>query len=291
MHMPFTHSRLVSLVLTIAWTNAGLSIVAIPTQCWGQFGGAKDSTPVSSPQAAFEISGSLPVKSARSERIEQEILARLNQTTSLTLKQSRLDVFIHEVALAAGIQVQIDHKALREANVSLDTRISVDVEHAMLRSTLDIVLRPLDLRWVIANDMVMITTKDVADDMTEVRVYLVRDLVVYGKGPNADFNSLIDLIQNTIRPDSWTATGGPGAIERFYKNYSLVVNQTREVHEQIELLLAQLRRVSDRHGVWGISDRKASAVPEDRPSGVRELPPPVRVYRRVSTGGLVRVHQ
>jgi hypothetical protein len=36
-----------------------------------------------------------------------------------------------------------------------------------------------------------------------------------GGGIQPDFDSLIDLIQNTVKPDSWTATGGPGAIERF----------------------------------------------------------------------------
>jgi hypothetical protein len=36
-----------------------------------------------------------------------------------------------------------------------------------------------------------------------------------GGGIQPDFNSLIDLIQNTVKPDSWTATGGPGALEKF----------------------------------------------------------------------------
>lgn len=291
MSMPFTRCSHGSSVLALVTIFGVLSTVARPTMCWGQFGGY-DGVRSTSPQNSIVGNwNSLPLKRPHSQRIEQEILVALNQTTSLTLRQSRLDAFVNEIALLAGIQIQIDGMALNDANVALDTPISVNVENVTLRNTLDIGLRPLDLRWVIANDMVMITTKDVADDMTEVRVYPVRDLVMYGKGPNADFNMLIDLIQNTIKPDTWTDTGGPGSIERFPKNYSLVVGQTREVHEQIELLLAQLRRVSDRHGVWGIVDGTTGRSPDDRPSAMREYSSPVRVYTRIPTGGLVRVHQ
>jgi len=64
-------------------------------------------------------------------------------------------------------------------------------------------------------------------------------------GAQADFQSLIELIQNTIAPDSWQATGGPGAIAPFFTNLSLVISQTQEVHEEIADLLEQLRRLQD----------------------------------------------
>jgi len=61
----------------------------------------------------------------------------------------------------------------------------------------------------------------------------------------ADFDTLIELITATIAPDSWEAVGGPGAIESFPTNLSLVISQTQEVHEQIADLLEQLRRLQD----------------------------------------------
>ena len=64
-------------------------------------------------------------------------------------------------------------------------------------------------------------------------------------GMQADFQSLIDLIQSTIAADSWDTTGGPGAIRPFATNLSLVVSQTQEVHEEIADLLEQLRRLQD----------------------------------------------
>ena len=61
----------------------------------------------------------------------------------------------------------------------------------------------------------------------------------------ADFGTLIELITSTIAPDTWDDVGGPGAIESFPTNLSLVISQTQDVHDQIADLLEQLRRLQD----------------------------------------------
>ncbi|MCY2992662.1 MAG: general secretion pathway protein GspD [Planctomycetota bacterium] len=66
-----------------------------------------------------------------------------------------------------------------------------------------------------------------------------------GGATQADFDTLIDLITQTIAPQTWSAVGGPGSIERFPTNLSLVISQTQEIHEQIADLLEQLRRLQD----------------------------------------------
>jgi general secretion pathway protein D len=66
-----------------------------------------------------------------------------------------------------------------------------------------------------------------------------------GGAAMADFDTLINLITNTIAPDTWDEVGGAGAIEEFPVNLSLVISQTQEVHEQISDLLDQLRRLQD----------------------------------------------
>jgi len=64
-------------------------------------------------------------------------------------------------------------------------------------------------------------------------------------GGQADFQSLIDLIQNTVAPQTWNTVGGQGAIQPFNTNLSIVVSQTQEVHEELADLLEQLRRLQD----------------------------------------------
>jgi general secretion pathway protein D len=66
-----------------------------------------------------------------------------------------------------------------------------------------------------------------------------------GGGTQADFDSLIDLITKTIKPQSWDEVGGTGSIQPFDTNLSIVVSQTQEVHEELVDLLGQLRRMQD----------------------------------------------
>jgi general secretion pathway protein D len=66
-----------------------------------------------------------------------------------------------------------------------------------------------------------------------------------GGGTNADFDTLIDLITQTVAPATWDHNGGKGNIAASPTNLSLVVSQTQEVHEQIVDLLEQLRRMQD----------------------------------------------
>ncbi|MEZ6096714.1 MAG: hypothetical protein R3C03_21225 [Pirellulaceae bacterium] len=61
----------------------------------------------------------------------------------------------------------------------------------------------------------------------------------------ADFNPLINLIQTTIAPDDWTTTQGEGSIQPYLPNLTLVVAQTQEVHDEIQDLLNQLRKLND----------------------------------------------
>ncbi len=65
-------------------------------------------------------------------------------------------------------------------------------------------------------------------------------------GGQADFESIIELIQTTVQPDTWQEEGGgPGTITEYEGNMSLVIRQTEQVHEEIVDLLKQLRRLND----------------------------------------------
>lgn len=66
-----------------------------------------------------------------------------------------------------------------------------------------------------------------------------------GGASGADFDSLINLITSTVEPDSWDDVGGPGTVQPFDGNLSLVVSNTQEVHEAVVSLLEQLRRLQD----------------------------------------------
>jgi hypothetical protein len=97
------------------------------------------------------------------------------------------------------------------------------------------------------------------NEQTFPKVYNVGDLVIPLAPPvfsvtgepipaakaEPDLGTLEELIQSTIAPHSWDRVGGPGALERFETNLSLVVSHTQAIHDEIADLLAQLRRLQE----------------------------------------------
>jgi len=54
-------------------------------------------------------------------------------------------------------------------------------------------------------------------------------------------DNLIVLIQDTVEPDSWWEAGGDGTVT-IYENKKLIVLQSREIHNQVEELLNNMRK-------------------------------------------------
>ena len=63
--------------------------------------------------------------------------------------------------------------------------------------------------------------------------------------PVDDGQQLVDLIQRTIAPTTWSVNGGPGAIYYWQPGRALVISATDGVHEQLGDVLGQLRRAGN----------------------------------------------
>ena len=68
---------------------------------------------------------------------------------------------------------------------------------------------------------------------------------VGGGAAMADFDTLINLIQQTIDPDSWLAAGGTSTILQYPSNLSIVVSAPQTTQEKIADLLESLRSLQD----------------------------------------------
>lgn len=60
---------------------------------------------------------------------------------------------------------------------------------------------------------------------------------------------LMDLVTHTVAPKTWNTSGGVGKMQFYPLRLSLVVTQTPAVHEEVQALLAALRRVQDVNAV------------------------------------------
>lgn len=152
------------------------------------------------------------------------------------------------------VPASLNDRALEEIGLSADESVKVDVvadETPLM--TLAVALRPLDLTWSIRAGRCMIETIEAAEESLVVRVYDVTPLVIVDFagsrdvpiGRKADFTSLEDLIQTTIRPDTWEALGGPSSFGRFIigQRCLLTIATTTQTHFEIESLLNHLNEL------------------------------------------------
>jgi hypothetical protein len=145
-----------------------------------------------------------------------------------------------------GIPIQFDTPALDQNGISPDVPVAVSVRKISVQSALRLILRPLQLAYVIEDEVLMITTLEEANSRITVCVYDVRDLVD-GK-QSATIKDLADVITTSIRPEMWN--NSKGRIRSYAPNL-LVIAQTQAVHKQIRDLLQTMRTMRQASRVEG----------------------------------------
>ena len=136
-----------------------------------------------------------------------------------------------------------------------DTPITKNIKGIPLRSALRLLLKEHGLTYVTQDDVLLITTPEDADNRLETKIYPVGDLVLPLNSTaetEPDFDSLIEMIKSTVKPTSWDDSGGVGTLSEFESTLSLVISETEDVHEEIDLLFERLRGVSREQAKAGL---------------------------------------
>jgi hypothetical protein len=177
--------------------------------------------------------------------------------------------FIHDIS---NVNIHVDWRALEAAGIGKDTTVNIRLHSVPMRKVLTTLLSEAGsgnlLTYYIDQNVLEITTREIADKQLITKVYPVDDLIMDvpdfdqppnfqlqasqtgggGGGGQSLFNNqqnntnaqntraqraqqLIDTIQAVVQPEVWNTNGGPAAI-RFY-NGSLVVTAPRSVHEAL----------------------------------------------------------
>ncbi len=109
---------------------------------------------------------------------EKQIQKALKSPTELSFTDTPLTDVILYLKDLHGIEIQLDQRALTEAGVETSTPVTVNLKGITLRSALRILLRELNLTYVIENEVLMITTPEEAEARLITKVYPVADLVI-----------------------------------------------------------------------------------------------------------------
>jgi hypothetical protein len=183
---------------------------------------------------------------------EKAIEAALAEPTQLEFVDTPLSDVIEYLKDIYHIEIQIDKKALEDVGIAADSPITKNLNGISLRSALRLLLRDLDLTYMIDNEVLLITTQCVADARLVTTVYDVADLVAFHDkdGDWDDYDSLIELVKTAIRPTTWDTTGGPGSISGCPTGQArlLVISTTYEIQRDVKTLLENIRTVAKESG-------------------------------------------
>lgn len=197
---------------------------------------------------------------------EEKILAAFEQPTELSFHETALQAAVDFLNDKHSIEIQIDVKALADGGMKADRPVNCGVRGVSLRSALRILLSRMDLTFCIQDEVLFITTKEVADATLVTRTYPVADLT-----PGDKYDSLIDTITTTVAPQTWDEVGGPGSTSSVKASKSLVISQTQDVHDKVLQLLRSLRAARKAGGVeWSdVQAEVATPVSTGRPNRQR----------------------
>jgi hypothetical protein len=185
------------------------------------------------------------------QKIKQALRAPLH-SNGLEFSEQPLADVVNQLQEEYQIPIKLDKPALDAIGIRADEPATISVNNVSLKAALRLMLKSLQLTYVIQDEVLIITTPDEADKMLVTCVYDVRDLAAANKQPEpkgasarADYNPLIGAITECIAKDTWHENGGGDAAIRPLQPGLLVISQTAAVHEEICELLAAIRTVND----------------------------------------------
>jgi hypothetical protein len=170
-----------------------------------------------------------------------------------------IDLELNEVTLREALDhfaeqteapLVVDQTALKDVNIPLDQRIRFSVRDVPALTAFDMAFGHLEIVCDIRHEVLVVTTREIAEEHQQTRVYDVRDLVTYEARAGetvTDADALIELLYLHCG-GSWENIRGVGGTVNCYKTAGppvLVVQQTQPVHRNIERLLRNLRALRD----------------------------------------------
>ncbi|WP_298861644.1 thioredoxin domain-containing protein [uncultured Gimesia sp.] len=217
---------------------------------------------------------------------EHKIHEALKKEGSLELDQIPLHEAIRQISKKYDLNIVLDPRGLEEEGLEGTAPVTIHADGITLTSALKLILEPLRLAYQVRDEVLVITSRIRARGKLVVSTYSVADLVIPipATGPipinedasnqskknekavsvtsrAIDFDALIEVIHSTVLPGSWEQVGGTGSIRPHKSTLSLVIRQSSEAHQEIENLLAQLRRLQDLQVT--MESRFLDKLPED----------------------------
>ncbi len=179
---------------------------------------------------------------------DDAIMEKLGQSTSISVVEIPLiGCDRRTVGRKPGFQCWSTNARSKTSGSVAEEPVSLQLQDVSLRSALRLLLRNLDLTYMVRDEVLQITTVEAAEMNLVNRIYFLEGL---GGRPDDAEVSVRNVIMATVVPDTWDQLGGPSGITPFAVNNrpAIVVSATTDVHDQIKALLQSLRKAGSTDG-------------------------------------------
>lgn len=209
------------------------------------------------------------VGDAAEYRASPQLSQKVSGKITVNFEEKHLSSVFDQLSRTTGINFHVSWDALEAAAIERDAEVDLKLNDVPLTTVLDCLLQYLgggetELSYHVKNDVVMVSTKEDLSRYTVIRIYYVSDMIVPGylntfvyypesggcfsprKSSSWEYIQLQGaglisrIVQELIDPESWRLSGGTvGTID--IHGDRLIICQTPQAHQQIEILLTALR--------------------------------------------------
>jgi hypothetical protein len=186
-------------------------------------------------------------------------------------RSGKLSDALARAAKMAQVQLDVRWDDLAEAGITKDSPIDLSIKNVTVGRTLAYVLRAAKKNVdaenapqleVLDNGSLLITSKrNLFKRSSSERRYDIDDLLVNvnaGPAKTELVTAISRLIQETVKPESWSATQGSIRADQ----NALVIVQTDQGHRDVMAAIAQLREVRSKPAVEDASETAESDPPQ-----------------------------
>jgi beta-lactamase regulating signal transducer with metallopeptidase domain len=188
---------------------------------------------------------------------DQAIFKALEQRVEVTFTDKPLSEVLKLFGETTKINIVPDNAAFVEEGIQVNELVSLDLRQPVkLRSALRLILDPLNLGFMVKNEVLLVTSKRLTHGKRTTIAYDVAGLPFFKEfktdlknqeEPNKSaiagaFERLGAVIKNTI--PAFKAEKEPAELQPFYTNLTLVVSAAVEDQEKVADLLKHIERMS-----------------------------------------------
>lgn len=176
----------------------------------------------------------------------------LQQNVTVDFDDTPLVEALQTLAEDASISIRLDERAMARFRIRLRQPVTIRLAERKLQTVLDVMLAQLKLTWVLKDGVLLVTSRDTAEERQLTAVYDVRDLCRTYDESEGLTNAIMRQSDST-----WMDVDGEGGAIQFARPGVMVVRQTERVHERLLSLLQAYR------GALASSKQRERHNPED----------------------------